>query len=295
MTISLIFAWIGVLCIIAAAFKYIARISKSAKLNRFFHNIHIPVGIVLVTAGLIHGLLAGNVRGTGLSEAYIGTLIFSFNWGTACFIVSILLGLSYVLRKVLKKNWMRIHRILTIVVVVLLVIHVADVGIQLPSRILGISGSKDSSGSGNGNSASFFNIDGTDGFTSFSGAQLKDGVYEGSAQGYQSTIKVSVTVEGGQVSDIEIIEQNDTPQYFERAKSIVSSIISGQTLDVDAVSGATYSSAGIVNAVNDALQSAVTEGELEKEDYELPADTHGNKGKGKQGSGRKEGKGLYDN
>lgn len=166
---------------------------------------------------------------------------------------------------------------------------------QLPSRILGISGPEDSSGSGNGNSASFFNIDGTDGFSSFSGAQLKDGVYEGSAQGYQSTIKVSVTVEGGQVSDIEIIGQNDTPQYFERAKSIVSSIISGQTLDVYAVSGASYSSAGIVNAVNDALQSAVTEGELEKEDYELPVDTHGNKGQGKQGNGKKEGKGLYYN
>ncbi|MDY4693173.1 MAG: hypothetical protein SO401_06355 [Blautia sp.] len=41
----------------------------------------------------------------------------------------------------------------------------------------------------------------------FSGAKLKDGVYEGEAEGYKDTIKVSVTVENGAVTDIEIMEE----------------------------------------------------------------------------------------
>ena len=39
--------------------------------------------------------------------------------------------------------------------------------------------------------------------------------------------------------------------------------------NVDAVSGATYSSAGILNAVNNALEAAVIDGQLE---YEAPSD-----------------------
>lgn len=239
MTFSLILAWVTVLFSIVTAFKYIVRISKCKRLNHIFHKIHIPIGIALVLTGLIHGLLAGNFKDTGLTDARLGTVFFSFNWGTVCFVISVLLGLSYLLRRVLKNKWMKIHRLLTFCFLALIVIHVADVGIQLPSRLT--SKEKDAVKEKVNESAAF------------SGAKLKDGVYQGEAEGYKDTIRVSVTVENGAVTDIEILKENDTPEFFERAEEITKDIIEEQTLGVDIVSGATYSSVGILNAVNNAL------------------------------------------
>lgn len=261
MTLSLLLAWITVFLLLITAFKYIARISRSAKLNRFFHRLHIPVGVLLIVTGLLHGLLAGNFADTSISNIRIGEVLFSFNWGTFCFILSVLLALSYVTRRILKKNWMNVHRILTIGMLITVVLHVVDVGIQLPARIL--SGKTDTSYE-QGELKDQVNES-----ISFSGAQLQDGVYEGSAQGYKDSIEVSVTVEDGMVTDIQVTKENDTPSYFERAKTVIEEIINKQSLNVDAVSGATYSSAGILNAVNNALEAAVIDGQLE---YEAPSD-----------------------
>lgn len=93
----------------------------------------------------------------------------------------------------------------------------------------------------------------------------KDGVYTGSAQGYGGTTTVRVTVSGGKITDITVLSENDTDQFFSKAKDpIIKAIIAGQNPDVDTVSGATYSSNGIINAVKNALAkaggtSAVTE------------------------------------
>ena len=57
--------------------KYLAK--KNRKLNRVFHNIHIPLGICLIVLGLIHGLLAGNPIATKPSQAYFGTVLFTAN------------------------------------------------------------------------------------------------------------------------------------------------------------------------------------------------------------------------
>lgn len=58
------------------------------------------------------------------------------------------------------------------------------------------------------------------------------------------------------------MEENDTPQFFEQAKEIIHAIINSQSLEVDGITGATYSSKGIQNAVYHALQNAVIRGEL---------------------------------
>ena len=97
---------------------------------------------------------------------------------------------------------------------------------------------------------------------SFSGAQLADGSYEGTASGCKGDITVSVTVSGGKVTDIAVVSQSDTPQFFSQAQSVLTDITDSQSLDVDAVSGATYSSSGLINAVADALQGALTSGSL---------------------------------
>ena len=68
---------------------------------------------------------------------------------------------------------------------------------------------------------------------------------------------MSVTVENGYISDIEILSYKDDRQYFSRAESqIISSILSSQDTNVATVSGATFSSKGIINAVSNALATA---------------------------------------
>lgn len=83
---------------------------------------------------------------------------------------------------------------------------------------------------------------------------LNDGTYEGEGSGFRGNTQVSVKVEDGEISDIEIISYEDDRRFFERASSvIIQEIIENQTVDVDAVSGATYSSNGIKEAVANAL------------------------------------------
>lgn len=85
----------------------------------------------------------------------------------------------------------------------------------------------------------------------------KDGTYTGSAQGFGGLIQVQVTITGGKISDVTIISApGETEPYFSQAKSVISSIISAGSPNVDAVSGATYSSNGILNAVKRALGNA---------------------------------------
>jgi uncharacterized protein with FMN-binding domain len=85
-----------------------------------------------------------------------------------------------------------------------------------------------------------------------------DGTYEGSGTGYRNgTTTVSVTVDGGAISNIEVISYEDDEPFFKRAyDTVISDIVDSQSTDVDAVSGATFSSRGIMDAVADALSSA---------------------------------------
>ena len=88
--------------------------------------------------------------------------------------------------------------------------------------------------------------------------KLKDGKYEGSGVGFKSTIKVEVEIKGGKIESIKIVENGDDPDYFEKAKALIQSIISTQSTKVDSISGATRSSDGIKSAVRDALKKATT-------------------------------------
>lgn len=89
------------------------------------------------------------------------------------------------------------------------------------------------------------------------GTDLKDGVYTGTGAGYGGDLTVTVTVSGGRITAIEIGENKETELYLNSAKQVINQIIANQGTDgVDAVSGATYSSYGIINAVKDALKGA---------------------------------------
>ena len=84
-----------------------------------------------------------------------------------------------------------------------------------------------------------------------------DGTYTGSGTGFRGETTVSVTVENGYITDITVLSYEDDRKYFERAESaILSDIIESQDVNVDTVSGATFSSNGIIAAVAEALSGA---------------------------------------
>ena len=93
--------------------------------------------------------------------------------------------------------------------------------------------------------------------TSVPAGGYKDGTYQGSGTGFGGTITVQVTISGGKIAAIDILSASgETGSYFASAKGVISKMISGQTPNVDAVSGATYSSNGIIQAVQNALSKA---------------------------------------
>ena len=82
---------------------------------------------------------------------------------------------------------------------------------------------------------------------------MEDGVYQGTGTGYRGNITVAVTIKDKQITSIEILSASDDEPFFGRAKGLIDQIIKKQSTKVDTVSGATYSSKGIISAVKNAL------------------------------------------
>lgn len=117
----MIFRWLGWVtfgvCIILLA-KFIGRVSKSKNFNLLLRKTHIPFGIAAIVLGAVHGLffliehpqkIAGNSTGIVL-------------WALTCF-----LALTYVLRKKLKAKWFFLHRLLSVLFILLLIVHIVVV------------------------------------------------------------------------------------------------------------------------------------------------------------------------
>ncbi len=89
-------------------------------------------------------------------------------------------------------------------------------------------------------------------------SNYKDGTYQGEAEGFGGTVAVEVTVEKGKITAVEIVSaQKEDGAYLSMAKDIIPKIIEAQSADVDTISGATFSSTGIKNASQEALEKAV--------------------------------------
>jgi uncharacterized protein with FMN-binding domain len=98
----------------------------------------------------------------------------------------------------------------------------------------------------------------TDSSTAVTG--WKDGTYTGTGMGMNGTITATVTISGGVVSSVSCSGSDDAP-YFDDAKSGIISRYYGCSEasgapSVDAVTGATYSSAGIISAISSAISQA---------------------------------------
>ena len=89
-------------------------------------------------------------------------------------------------------------------------------------------------------------------------ARYVPGTYEGEAQGFGGVIKVAVTVDENDVTEIKVLSSaGEDAAYFSQAETLSDKILQKQTTDLDAVTGATLSSIGLLDAVDAALEQAV--------------------------------------
>ena len=119
--------------------------------------------------------------------------------------------------------------------------------------------------------------------TAASAASYRDGVYTGTGLGFRGNTTVSVTVYNGKVTDITVNSYEDDAPYFNKAEdTVITNILKTQSVNVDTVTGATFSSNGIKEAVANALG-------ITFENPNSTLETHGHN----QGSYRNNEKDLY--
>lgn len=84
-----------------------------------------------------------------------------------------------------------------------------------------------------------------------------NGTYEDSAFGYDGYIHVTVTIENDIITEIYAYTDEEETEYFDSAYEIIAGdILYYQSCDVDAVSGATFSSNAIMKGVKKCLDQA---------------------------------------
>lgn len=109
--------WLGWLSLgfcVVLMLKYIARKSKISSLNLFFRKLHIPIGVVLLIIGTLHGVIAF----VKVSDRSI-PIITGITTGLLIFFIAA----TYMFRKNLKKKWMHFHRIGTVLLLPSILLH----------------------------------------------------------------------------------------------------------------------------------------------------------------------------
>lgn len=285
--IDVVTAWISVFLAILLAIIYLLRIlnkSKNnsiAKINKKLRNTHKPMGIAFVLIACIHGFFSSGA-------------ILSFNFGTLCMGMGILLGLTYYLRKIFsqKLRWIKPHRGLTIILIIFLGLHLWEIGgimgpenfliaaeHELETSVENLYGSsrvtasdqqpdeavtEDEAPSESLDHSNLSNetIQKTNLF--LGNVDLKDGTYTGVAEGYGPDLRVSVTVAQNILTTVQVVSHNENNEkYYGKAiDAVPAEIIAKQTPLVDTISGATFTSTGIIKAVIKALEPAVISGTL---------------------------------
>ena len=84
---------------------------------------------------------------------------------------------------------------------------------------------------------------------------VEDGIYEGSYKTFPVSARVRVTVRDHKITAVDLIEHENG--QGQGAEVLPSMVVERQTLQLDSISGATYSSKVILKAIESALKGAV--------------------------------------
>ena len=88
-------------------------------------------------------------------------------------------------------------------------------------------------------------------------SSLKDGTYQGEAKGFAGRIITEVSITEGKISGITVIKHQESKGWYEEVYMILPrEIIEKQRLSVDAISGATKTSKGLIESVENAVKKA---------------------------------------
>ena len=83
------------------------------------------------------------------------------------------------------------------------------------------------------------------------------GIYDGTGRGYRGPVHVQVQISEAGIEDIVIIDHSESSFPGAAAmEELLEAVLETGTTDLDAVSGATYSSRGFLDAVEDAMGQA---------------------------------------
>lgn len=240
---NILFGWIAILSGILLSVIWFIRIVQRKipkgnpknyviKINKYLRKHHIYLGYLFIIASLIHGRLSS-------------FSVISLNYGTLAFIIGLGITYTYVEKAKLGKKWIKYHRVLTLLIIMLTGVHIMEV-----DGFVGVERVWDQIKQ---------DFQGVRQVDEASDTLYVDGVYEGVGDGYRPGLKVEITVQDGLIQDILIKEHNEVGRkfYLPAFDLIPTQIIEKQSTQVDRVSGATYSSRGIMEAVEDALSQAI--------------------------------------
>lgn len=93
------------------------------------------------------------------------------------------------------------------------------------------------------------------------GPYAVDGVFSGAAEGFGGLVEMQATIEDGYITSVDILDaSHEDDAWLDMAIVLLDQIEKEQTTNLDVVSGATYTSAGILNGTAEALSQAMGEG-----------------------------------
>jgi len=220
----MIFGIIAAVTLLLILLKFLTKRTHLKKLDKFMAKIHWKLGILLLIAIIIHIILTFSVFNSRPLYIYI--------LGVSLVIAILAAAASYYFRRQLGNNWIKIHRITALIVVILVLFHIGS------SLYSVISYQKEVS-----------NIVISD----IDVSHIPDGIYEGEYDVEYIYAKVEVTVKYEKITEIKLLEHRN--ERGGPAEKITADIIKEQKIDVDAVSGATNSSKVIKKAVENALMN----------------------------------------
>lgn len=219
---GIVMGYISLLGFLLLAAKFIARKTKSERINCFFGKLHKPVSCIFLLTCVIHLFLVLPV----LKTRNLSVIVF----GIIGLVIAILLILlCHTIKDKQKKMFW--HRTLTLVLLITAIIHITVSVIDFVQYKNNISDIE---------------------ITDVDITAIADGKYIGDYDAGYIYAKVQVTVKEGELTDIKILEHGN--ERGKKAESIVNHIMDEQRLDVDAITGATNSSLVIQKACENALK-----------------------------------------
>ena len=218
----MIFGIIAAVILLILMLKFLTKRLHMKKLDKFMSRIHSKLGILLIMAFIIHMIQSFSLFDSRPLYIYI--------LGVSLVICIIVEALSYYCRKQIGNNWIKIHRITALIIGILLVCHICSCIYSVTSYQKVVK-----------------NIV----ISEIDVSHIPDGIYEGEYDVEYIYAKVKVTIKNGIITEIKILEHRN--ERGGPAEKITEDIINKQTIDVDAVSGATNSSEVIKKAVENAL------------------------------------------